>query len=76
MTVTFSSLVARESVETVSHALLECSVSQQVWLLSRLWHVVERRLEFPFADFLRLVAAVTSSDELAFILLVCLKDLV
>ncbi|GMN28393.1 hypothetical protein TIFTF001_041162 [Ficus carica] len=54
-------------MESCSHAILDCPISQMVWRMSRFWKVIEKRRTMSFADFLRITSLEVTLEDLALV---------
>ncbi|GMN53247.1 hypothetical protein TIFTF001_022384 [Ficus carica] len=57
----------KDVMESTSHAILDCPISQMVWKMSRFWKVIESRKAMPFADLLRVMPSVVPMEDFALI---------
>ncbi|GMN40448.1 hypothetical protein TIFTF001_009671 [Ficus carica] len=57
----------KDKMESISHAILDCPMSQAVWRFSRFWTVIENRRDFLFANFLRIVKSKILMEDFALV---------
>ena len=57
----------KDVMESTSHAIFDCPISQAVWKMSRFWKVIENMRAIPFADCLRIMQSEVPMEDFALV---------